>query len=49
MGRRALAVVNRLGLSGTALDPMRVWAKYRSPMALPKQSFREWWRENGNK
>jgi L-lactate dehydrogenase complex protein LldF len=49
MGRKALAVVNALGLSGTALDPMRVWTKYRSPMALPKQSFREWWRENGNK
>jgi L-lactate dehydrogenase complex protein LldF len=49
MGRKAIAVVNALGLSGTALDPMRVWTKYRSPMALPKQSFRAWWRENGNK
>jgi L-lactate dehydrogenase complex protein LldF len=49
MARKALAIVNALGLSGTALDPMRVWTKYRSPMALPKQSFREWWRENGNK
>jgi L-lactate dehydrogenase complex protein LldF len=49
MGRKALGVVNALGLSGTALDPMRVWTKYRSPMALPKQSFRSWWRENGNK
>ena len=47
MGRKALAVVNALGLSGTALDPMRVWTKYRSPMALPKQSFRAWWKENG--
>lgn len=49
MGRKALAAVNALGLSGTVLDPMRVWTKYRSPMALPKQSFRAWWRENGNK
>jgi L-lactate dehydrogenase complex protein LldF len=49
MGRKALAVINALGLSGTVVDPMRVWTKYRSPMALPKQSFRDWWRENGNK
>jgi L-lactate dehydrogenase complex protein LldF len=49
MGCKALAAVNALGLSGTALDPVRVWTKYRSPMTLPKQSFREWWRENGNK
>jgi len=49
MGRKALALVNALGLSGTALDPMRVWTKYRSPMTLPKQSFRAWWKENGSK
>ena len=49
VGRKALAVVRALGLSGTVLDPMRVWTKYRSPIALPKQSFREWWRKNGNK
>lgn len=49
MGRKAMAAINALGLAGTALDPMRVWTKYRKPMALPKQSFREWWRENGNK
>ena len=49
MGRKALAVVNALGLSGTVLDPMSVWTKYRSPMKLPKQSFRAWWRENGNR
>jgi L-lactate dehydrogenase complex protein LldF len=49
LGRKALAIINALGLSGTVLDPMRVWTKYRSPMALPKQSFGDWWRENGNK
>lgn len=49
VGRKALAVVSALGLSGTALDPMRVWTKYRAPMVLPKQSFRAWWRENGNR
>jgi L-lactate dehydrogenase complex protein LldF len=49
VGRKALAVVRALGLSGTLLDPMRVWTKYRSPIALPRQSFREWWRDNGNK
>jgi L-lactate dehydrogenase complex protein LldF len=48
LGRKTLAVVNALGLSGTALDPMRVWTKYRSPMKLPKKSFRDWWKENGS-
>jgi L-lactate dehydrogenase complex protein LldF len=49
LARKAMAVVSALGLSGSVFDPMRVWTKYRSPMALPKQSFREWWRENGSK
>lgn len=49
LGGKAIAVVNTLGLSGTALDPMRVWTRYRSPITLPKQSFRAWWRENGNR
>ncbi len=49
LGRKAMGVVNALGLSGTALDPMRVWTKYRSPMQLPKQSFRAWWRDHGNR
>jgi len=49
LGRKALSVVRALGLSGTVLDPMHVWTKYRSPVALPRQSFREWWRENGNR
>ena len=49
MARKAMPIVSALGLSRTALDPMQVWTKYRSPMAMPKQSFRAWWRENANK
>jgi len=47
MARKAMAVVKALGLSGGALDPMRMWTQYRTPMTVPKQSFRAWWRENG--
>ncbi|HUK42470.1 MAG TPA: LUD domain-containing protein, partial [Candidatus Acidoferrales bacterium] len=49
LGRKAVAAVNAFGLSGTALDPMRAWTKYRSPMKFPKKSFRGWWRDNGNR
>ena len=49
LGRKALSLVNALGLSGSAFDPMRAWTQYRTPMNLPKQSFRAWWRENGNR
>jgi L-lactate dehydrogenase complex protein LldF len=49
MGRKAIGVVNAFGLSGSALDPMRLWTKYRRPMAIPKQSFRAWWKENGSR
>jgi L-lactate dehydrogenase complex protein LldF len=47
MMRRAEVVLRALGLSGSVLDPMRVWTRYRKLMPMPKQSFREWWREHG--
>jgi L-lactate dehydrogenase complex protein LldF len=49
LGRKALTFLNAMRLSGSALDPMRVWTRYRSPMSVPKQSFREWWKEHGSK
>jgi L-lactate dehydrogenase complex protein LldF len=49
MARKALAMVRNLGLSGTSLDPMNVWTKYRKPMEIPRQSFREWWKSNSGK
>jgi len=50
LGRLALRVVQALGLEGTALDPTRPWTKDRAMPAIPRQSFREMWREhNGSR
>jgi L-lactate dehydrogenase complex protein LldF len=49
VARKGLTVVRALGLSRTVFDPMQAWAEYRSPMPMPKQSFRAWWRENASK
>lgn len=43
--RKALRMIYGLGLAGSILDPMRVWNRYRSPVPLPSQSFRERWRK----
>jgi L-lactate dehydrogenase complex protein LldF len=43
--RTALRILYRLGLAGSILDPMRVWNRYRSPVPLPSESFREIWKE----
>ena len=43
--RTGLRVLYRLGLAGSILDPMRVWNRYRSPVPLPSESFREIWKE----
>jgi L-lactate dehydrogenase complex protein LldF len=43
--RTALRVIYKLGLAGSILDPMRVWNRYRSPVPLPSESFREIWKE----
>ncbi len=45
IGRKLLRMIQALGLSGTVLDPMRKWTKYREPPDLPKRSFRELWRD----
>jgi L-lactate dehydrogenase complex protein LldF len=44
LGRKIMKAVRALGLSGTALDPMRKWTKYRVPPDLPDRSFREMWK-----
>ena len=38
--RKSLRMMYGLGLAGSALDPMRVWNQYRSPMPMPPKSFR---------
>jgi hypothetical protein len=43
--RTALRVLYGLGLAGSIVDPMRVWNRYRSPVALPSESFRARWRK----
>ncbi len=48
LGKWALRIVKRLGLTRTALDPMRPWTEFREMPPLPKESFRELWRkQNG--
>ena len=47
LSRKALSVAKFLGLPGSSLDPMRPWTKYRSLPEVPAQSFRSWWRSNG--
>ena len=45
--RLGLRMVYGLGLAGSALDPMRAWNRQRSPVPLPKQSFRSMWKNGG--
>ncbi len=42
--RAGLRIAYGLGLAGTALDPMRVWNRYRAPVPLPAESFRAQWK-----
>jgi L-lactate dehydrogenase complex protein LldF len=44
LGRSALRMLYGLGLAGSAVDPMRAWNRRRSPVPLPKDSFRSRWR-----
>jgi len=46
LGKTGLRMVNALGLTGTALDPLRKWSKYRVPPELPAASFRQIWKES---
>ncbi len=43
--RKALRIAYGLGLAGSALDPMRVWNRHRTPVTLPSKSFRAQWRK----
>jgi L-lactate dehydrogenase complex protein LldF len=45
MGRLALRFMYRLGLEGTALDPMQAWTRTRALPRIPARSFRALWRK----
>ncbi|HEV2987715.1 MAG TPA: LutB/LldF family L-lactate oxidation iron-sulfur protein [Candidatus Angelobacter sp.] len=44
LGRSALRMLYGLGMAGSMVDPMRAWNRRRSPVPLPKESFRSRWR-----
>lgn len=45
LARKSLKAIYALGLTGTLLDPLRVWNRRRATVPLPKKSFRQQWRE----
>jgi hypothetical protein len=46
--RRSLRLIDRLGLGGSVVDPMRTWRRGRAVVPMPKESFRaRWKREEG--
>jgi L-lactate dehydrogenase complex protein LldF len=48
LGRTAVRLIHGLGLEGTVFDPMRPWTKDRAAPAMPRGSFRDWWKkQNG--
>ncbi|HLW52651.1 MAG TPA: LutB/LldF family L-lactate oxidation iron-sulfur protein [Candidatus Angelobacter sp.] len=48
MARLGLRMLYGMGLQGSVLDPLRAWNRQRSPVPLPKQSFRALWKKGGN-
>jgi len=50
LGRTALRAIHGVGLAGTAFDPMQLWTKDREAPAIPRESFRDLWRQqNGSR
>jgi L-lactate dehydrogenase complex protein LldF len=49
LARLALRTLYALGLAGSPLDPMRAWNRQRTPVPLPKQSFRARWKTQKRK
>ena len=47
MARAGLRWAYRLGLEGTALDPLRPWTGERAAPEIPRASFRQLWRKSG--
>lgn len=45
LARRMLGAVRRLGLEGSAFDPMRAWTRYRAAPSVPRVSFRRLWKK----
>ena len=46
LARMVLRVTHRLGLDGTALDPMGPWSKNHAAPRIPAKSFRALWGKN---
>ena len=45
LARWFLRLIARLGLTGSWLDPTRLWTEYRAPLPVPAKSFRQIWSE----
>ena len=46
--RLGLRMLYALGLTGSVLDPLRPWNRQRSPVPLPRKSFRAVWKKGGS-
>jgi len=42
-------IMGKLGLTGSALDPMRPWTKTHASPPMPRESFRSLWRKRNGK
>lgn len=45
LARKMLRMIRVVGLTGSPLDPLRPWTRYRAAPPIPRESFRELWRE----
>jgi L-lactate dehydrogenase complex protein LldF len=45
LARKSLRLLYAMGVEGSVLDPMRVWNRRRTPVPLPRQSFRSLWKK----
>jgi L-lactate dehydrogenase complex protein LldF len=46
--RLGLRMLYGMRLSGSVLDPLRAWNRQRSPVPLPRKSFRAMWKKGGS-
>ncbi|MBI4023807.1 MAG: iron-sulfur cluster-binding protein [Verrucomicrobia bacterium] len=45
LSRFGQGISRRLGIEGTALDPLQRWSKTRALPEIPARSFHDWWHE----
>lgn len=45
LGRQGLRLLYNMGFAGSIFDPLRTWNRQRSPVPLPAESFRGYWRK----